>query len=200
MSVRALALAVMALLGAALAAPLAAQELAPAGAFTLVAANGGRVTEQTYRGRWQLLYFGYTFCPDACPTALNEISAAIDALGAAAERVQPLFITIDPGRDTRDVLAQYLKAFNPRIVGLTGTPAETAAAARAYGVIYERQDGENGGPYLYDHSSFITVIDPGGTLVTKLAGDTPGDALARQVAALMAAAAPDPSRDRDGTR
>ena len=178
-------------------APLAAQELAPAAAFTLVAADGGTVTQETYRGSWQLLYFGYTFCPDACPTALNEMGVALDALGAAAARVQPLFITIDPRRDTREVLAAYLKSFHPRIVGLTGTPAETAAAARAYGVIYERQEGETGGAYLFDHSSFITVIDPAGRLVTKLAGDTPGDGLARQVADLMRAA---PPRDRAGAK
>ena len=198
MSVRATALAAM--FGALLVAPLAALERDPGAAFALASTDGGTVTEQTYRGRWQLLYFGYTFCPDACPTALNEISAAIDVLGAAAERVQPLFITIDPRRDTREVLAQYLKAFSPRIVGLTGTPAETAAAARAYGVIYERQEGENGGPYLYDHSSFITVIDPDGRLVTRLAGDTRGDALAHQVADLMRAGAAGLPRDREGTK
>jgi protein SCO1/2 len=195
MSVRAAIFALFALLTAMLPAPLAAEEMAPAGAFALVAADGATVTEKTYHGRWQLLYFGYTFCPDACPTALNEISAALDALGATAERVQPLFITIDPRRDTREVLAHYLKAFHPGIVGLTGAPAATAAAARAYGVIYERQEDENGGAYLFDHSSFFTIIDPNGNVVSKLPGDTPGDTLAQQIGDLMRAA---PPRDHGG--
>jgi protein SCO1/2 len=168
-----------------LAAPAQAQRPQMAGAFTLIAADGATVTEATYRGRWQLIYFGYTFCPDACPTALNEIGEALDALGPLAAQVQPLFITIDPRRDTRAVMGDYVKAFHPGIVGLTGEPAATAAAARAYGVIYERQESETDGAYLFEHSSFITIIDPGGRLVTKLASDMPGDALAHAVAALM---------------
>ncbi len=179
--IRAAALALFALL----AVSAQAQQPQMAGAFTLVAADGATVTEATYRGRWQLIYFGYMFCPDACPTALTEIGEALDALGPLAARVQPLFITIDPRRDTRAVMGDYVKAFHPGIVGLTGEPAATAAAARAYGVIYQRQEDENGGPYLFEHSSFITVIDPDGRLVTKLASDMPGDALAHAVAALM---------------
>jgi len=184
--IRAAALALFALL----AVSAQAQQPQMAGAFTLIAADGATVTEATYRGRWQLIYFGYTFCPDACPTALNEISTALDALGAATERVQPLFITIDPRRDTRAVLAQYLKAFHPGIVGLTGAPAATAAAARAYGVIYERQENDDGGAYLFDHSSFFTLIDPDGNVAAKLPGDTQGEVLAQRIGDLMRAAPP----------
>lgn len=140
------------------------------GAFTLTASDGSPVTERSYRGKVQLIYFGYTFCPDACPTALSEIASALEALGSAAARVQALFITIDPRRDTAAVLADYVKAFDARIVGLTGTPVQTAAAARAYGVIYERQESESEpGRYLYDHSSYIYVMDVDGKFTGALA-------------------------------
>ena len=91
------------------------------GPFTLVSTNDGNVTDQTYRGKWLLIFFGYTFCPDACPTALNNISVALEKLGADAGKLQPLFVTVDPQRDTREVLAEYLKSFDSRIVGLTGS-------------------------------------------------------------------------------
>src|SRR5947207_330982 len=81
------------------------------GPFTLTSADGGSVTDQTYRGKWVLIYFGYTSCPDACPTALNNMGVALDRLGADAAALQPVFITVDPKRDTRDALADYLKSF-----------------------------------------------------------------------------------------
>ena len=99
--------------------------------FALTAASdGAAVTEQTYRGKWLIVYFGYSSCPDVCPTTLLDIAQALDALGPRAGAVQGLFITLDPKRDTPGVLAEYVKSFDPRLIALTGTPAQIAAAAR----------------------------------------------------------------------
>src|SRR5258708_40214390 len=102
------------------------------GPFTLDAADGRTVTDQTYRGKWLLIYFGYTFCPDACPTALNNMSEALDKLGSDASKIQPLFITVDPKRDTPQVMADYLKSFDSRILGLTGSHTQPDIVAKAY--------------------------------------------------------------------
>ena len=107
--------------------------------FALTAADGTAITEQSYRGKWLVIYFGYTFCPDVCPTTLMDIAGALDALGPRAGAVQALFVTIDPARDTPSILTEYLKSFDPRIVGLTGTPAQIALAAKNFQVFYERR-------------------------------------------------------------
>ena len=108
------------------------------GPFTLSTTDGTTVTDQTYRGKWLLVYFGYTFCPNSCPTTLLEVARALEKLGLDAVQVQPLFITVDPQRDTPKVMQQYTQSFDPRIVGLTGTPPQIAAAAREYGAYYVR--------------------------------------------------------------
>ena len=154
------------------------------GAFTLTASDGSTVTDQTYRGKWLLIYFGYTYCPDACPTALNEISTAMAKLGTNAEKVQPLFITVDPERDTPKVMAEYVQAFDAHIVGLTGTPQQIAAVAKEYRVYYERRKTDDGG-YLMDHTSLIYVIDPRGRFVRMFPGDMSGDRMARYLAELL---------------
>lgn len=161
---------------------LSLPSIAIGGPFTLKASDGRTVTDKTYRGKWQLIYFGYTFCPDACPTTLNEIAGAMQKLGPLAAQVQPLFITIDPARDTPKVLANYVKAFDPRIVGLTGTPDQIAAAARAFRVYVAKvadKDAPDG--YLMDHSSLVYVMRPGdGRFVATLAtGDSPDQMAAR---------------------
>src|SRR5262249_43170764 len=102
------------------------------GPFTLTAADGRTITHQTYRRKWQLIYFGYTSCPDACPTALNNMGIALERLGSDAVAVQPIFITVDPKRDTREALADYLKSFDPRIVALNGTEDQIAAVVKEY--------------------------------------------------------------------
>jgi protein SCO1 len=163
-----------------------AQSFAYGGPFSLTASDGTTVTEQSYRGRVLIVYFGYTFCPDACPTALAEIAAALDALGPDGAAVQPLFITIDPRRDTAAVLAEYLKAFHPRLLGLTGAPAEIAALARRYGVIYERAEGDDDDDnYLIDHTSSIYVMGRNGAIARTLPGDRPGAAIAEAVAEVL---------------
>ena len=149
------------------------------GPFTLVATNGQNVTDQTYRGKWVLIYFGYTFCPDACPTALNSISVALEKLGADAGNLQPLFVTVDPQRDTRDVMAEYLKPFDPRILGLTGTKDQIDSVIKEFH-LYVSQDRVYGDAdnYLVSHSSYIYLMDPQGTFVDVIQGSSAGDAIA----------------------
>ena len=104
------------------------------GPFTLRTSDGTTVTDQTYRGKWLLVYFGYTFCPNTCPTALMDISLTLARLDGEADAVRPLFITVDPQRDTADVLRQYVQSIDPRIIGLSGE--QIAAVAQAYGAYY----------------------------------------------------------------
>ena len=124
------------------------------------------MTDQDFRGRYMLVYFGYTFCPDVCPTELQTIATALDLLGPAASRVVPLFITIDPERDTPEILANYTHQFDARLIGLTGTPDQVAAAARAYRIYYAKVTPRNGSTYLMDHSSFLYLMGPKGDLVS----------------------------------
>lgn len=154
------------------------------GSFSLTATDGSTVSDQTYAGKWELIYFGYTFCPDACPTALSDISLALEKLGPAAAQVKPLFITVDPKRDTRAALSDYLKSFDPSIAGLTGSEAETTATAAAYHV-YVKPQSDGGGDYLVDHSAYIYVMDPHGKFVDVIDGATAGDAMAAKLQAMM---------------
>ena len=155
------------------------------GPFTLTAADGATVTDQSYRGKWLLVYFGYTFCPDACPTALTNISAALQQLGPLADRVQPLFITVDPHRDTPKVMADYVKAFDHRIVGLTGSTAAIEAVTKEYGVYVAPQKSEGSDDYLVDHSSFIYLMNPDGKFVATLSGAATGAQLAARLQTLL---------------
>lgn len=150
------------------------------GPFTLVSMNGETVTDQTYRGKWLFIYFGYTHCPDDCPTALTNMGVALDKLGADADHMQPLFITVDPKRDTPQVLRNYLQSFDRRIVGLTGSQAQTAAAAKAYRVYYEIENAGAGG-YEVGHSSFFYLMNPKGRFVAVFGAGQPGDRVAVQL-------------------
>ena len=154
------------------------------GPFTLVATDGRSVSDQTYRGKWVLIYFGYTSCPDACPTALNDMGVALDRLGPEAAALQPIFITVDPKRDTRPALTEYLKSFDPHIVGLTGTEDQIAAVVKEYHV-YASAHPENGGNYTVDHSSFFYLLNPNGKFVRVIADDVSGDELAERLRHLM---------------
>jgi protein SCO1/2 len=155
------------------------------GPFTLVAAGGKAVMDQTYRGKWLLIYFGYTSCPDACPTALNDMSVALETLGSVSSKVQPLFITVDPKRDTPKIMADYLKSFDARIVGLTGTQEQIDSVTKAYRVYVAPQKSE-GADYLVDHSGNFYVMGPQGQFVDVIAGDEPGDQMAGKLRELMA--------------
>ncbi len=134
------------------------------GPFTLTDQNGKRVKNTDFAGRYMLVYFGYTFCPDVCPAELQVMSAALDAMGAKAKKVTPIFITIDPERDSPEVLKQYISNFNPRFVALTGSPEEIATVAKEYRVYYAKAKGweKAGDNYLMDHSSIIYLIGPDG--------------------------------------
>lgn len=154
------------------------------GHFTLTTPQGRAVTDRSFPGTWLLVYFGYTFCPDACPTALNALGTALDELGPLAAKVQPIFITVDPERDTPAVVADYAKAFDPRIVGLSGTSEQIAAAAKEFRVYYEVRPLGNG-EYAIDHSSFIYVINPLGQVVELLTGNLPGHSMAEELHRLI---------------
>ena len=132
--------------------------------FELIDHQGRKVTAKDYRGKWQLVFFGFTFCPDVCPTTLATVSQAMDMLGEEAERVTPLFITVDPDRDTPEIMAEYVSAFHPRMIGLTGSPEQIKSAAKAFRVYYAKapqKDAPDG--YLMGHSGFVYLMTPEGT-------------------------------------
>ena len=158
--------------------PSAPSAAAIGGPFTLVDHQGRPRTWDYFKGRFMLVYFGYTFCPDVCPTALTDMGDALGILGEAADKVTPVFITVDPHRDTPEHLKEYLKFFHPRMVGLTGTPEQTAAALKAYKVyaakaLVERGDADD---YLMDHTSIIYLMGPDGAFMGHFShGDSPDD-------------------------
>jgi len=133
------------------------------GPFSLTDETGRAVTAETYRGRHMLIFFGFTYCPDVCPTELAKIAATLDLLGRDAERLVPLFVSVDPARDTPEALAQYTDLFHPAIVGLTGTEEQIAAAARAFRVYYNKvRTGPEPDAYTMDHSAFVYLMGPDG--------------------------------------
>jgi len=133
------------------------------GPFALVDQAGNQVTEQDFAGRFMLVYFGYTWCPDFCPMSLTTMVQALDLLAPEqAAQVVPVLITVDPERDTVEQLAEYVPLFHPRLIGLTGTPEQTAAAARAYRVYFNKVEEGDPDAYLMDHSTFIYLMGPEG--------------------------------------
>lgn len=147
------------------------------GPFQLTDDNGHDVTDADYRGRWMLVFFGYTNCPDECPLTLQKMAAALDKLGPLVERVVPLFITVDPARDTPTRLTSYLANFDTRIVGLTGTSEQVAAVAKAYRVFYSPVEHEKSGADIVGHSTFIYLMNPRGTFDALLPSDIDADKL-----------------------
>ena len=144
------------------------------GPFTLVDQTGKTVTDQDFRGRYMLVFFGFTHCPDICPAELQVMSASLDELGPKADEVVPIFITLDPERDTPAAMAEYLKNFGPRFVGLTGPSEAIAAAAKAYRVIYSRfQEDKIKNDYSIDHSALVYFMSKEGEYVTHFAYGTP---------------------------
>lgn len=154
------------------------------GDFALTDQTGRPVTEASYRGKAMLIFFGFTHCPDVCPTELSTLATAMDQLGPDAARVQPLFITVDPERDTPEKLADYVGLFHPALAGLTGTPAQIAQVAKAYRVYYAKVTPPGASDYLMDHSAFVYLLGPDGALRGMFRpGATPEElaAAARQV-------------------
>ncbi len=164
--------------------PLAGARLG--GAFALTDQNGQSVTDRTYAGKYRLVYFGYTFCPDVCPVDMRVLGAGLrrfeerDPVRGA--RVQPIFVSVDPARDTPAVLREFVANFHPRLAGLTGSPDALAAMARAYGVYYERREGATPGAYLMDHSRNAVLYDPDGRPLTMIPHDQGPEAAASELA------------------
>jgi protein SCO1/2 len=154
------------------------------GPYTLIDQDGKTRTDTDFHGRFVLLYFGYSFCPDVCPTTLAEMGAALDKLGAKRDRVVPLFITIDPERDTPAVLKGYMKSFGPDFIGLTGSTKAIAQAARLYHV-YIKKHPLPGGNYSMDHSGVIYLMGPDGKFVTYYEDEIGPDKLADDLRARL---------------
>ena len=156
------------------------------GPFTLTDHTGRRVTDQDFRGRVMMVFFGFTFCPDVCPTALQVMAAALDKIGSKAEQITPVLITVDPERDTPEQMAMYVKSFHPRLVGLTGSPEEIAAVAKAYRVYFKRvADPKSSGGYTMDHSAIIYVMGPDGAFRTHFTYTADANAMAERLTRLL---------------
>jgi len=140
-------------------------QIAIGGPYALTDQDGKPRTSTDFGGKYQLIYFGYTFCPDVCPTTLALMAAALDRLGADKDRIVPVFITIDPERDTPAAIKTYVAAFGPQFVGLTGTPDQIAKVEKEFRVYAKKGPVENG-TYAMDHSSVMYLMDPDGKLVS----------------------------------
>ncbi len=149
--------------------------------------NGRSVTSEDFRGRWQLISFGYTYCPDICPTTLVEMAAILKLLDAKAAKLQPIFITIDPERDTGPALKTYTEFFDPRILGLTGSPALIRRAADNFKIRYAkvRELGTTDKNYAVDHSAGMILLGPDGQFIKKFAFAMPVEAITAQISGFM---------------
>jgi len=156
------------------------------GPFELRAHDGQTVTNETFKGVFTLIYFGFTYCPDVCPTELQVMSSALDLLGDDAEKVRPLLITVDPERDTVDIMAQYVANFHPRLMGLTGTPEQISTAASAYRVYYEKvEDPGSNAAYTMDHSSIVYLMGPDGNFIAHFGPGTGPEKMAEKIQAAL---------------
>jgi protein SCO1/2 len=135
------------------------------GSFSLIDHTGRLRTNRDFRGKLMMIYFGFTYCPDICPTDLQNMGFALDELGQAADKVQPLFITVDPERDTAEHLKEYLQMFHPQFIGLTGDASAIRAAADGYKVYYAKVPARQGETYTVDHTAFIYLMGADGSYV-----------------------------------
>lgn len=154
------------------------------GAFQLVDQNGKPFSDADLKGKWHLIFFGYTNCPDTCPTALNEMALARERLGKARDGVAIVFITTDPERDTQAVLKSYVENFDAPITALTGTPEEVAQTEKAYRVYSAKHSRPEGG-YDMDHSAVIYVMDPQGRAAATLSPEATAPAIAERLQKLL---------------
>jgi protein SCO1/2 len=185
---RALSLALAACLAACSPAQSSAPPLEGAsigGPFTLTDGNGARFSSEQLNGKYRLVYFGYTFCPDICPVDLQQIGQALRQLEKSdpqrASKIQPIFITTDPERDTPAVMKEYAAAFHPRLIGLTGTPDEIAKVSRAYGVYAQKQEAEGASDYLVNHSRIAFLFGPKGEPIAMLPHEQGANAIAAEL-------------------
>ena len=164
------------------------------GDFALTDHTGKRVTAQDFAGRHMLVFFGFTHCPDICPMALQSMAQAVDLLGERGALVTPVFITIDPERDTAEQLALYVDQFHPRMVGLTGSDEEVQAAAKAYRAYYQKvADEGSADDYAMDHTSIIYLMDQKGEYAAHFAFNAGPEEMARRIGAILGGAAGGPS-------
>ena len=157
------------------------------GPFELTDQTGHRRTDADFRGKLVVLYFGYTYCPDVCPTELQSISLALDKLGTVAEQVQPLFITVDPERDTPARLADFVSSFHPRLIGLTGSLADIRKTAIAYRTFFVKNSASTPGDYSVDHTGFIYLVGKDGRYLGFLPPGSTPDAIADAIRARIGA-------------
>lgn len=153
------------------------------GPFTLVNQNGRTVTDREFQGRFRLLYFGYTYCPDVCPTTLQQLASGLrkfeQQAPERAAKIQPIFISVDPARDTPPVLKQYVAAFHPRLIGLTGDASAIAQVAKEFGVYYQKAEDQKATGYLVNHSSAPMLFGPDGKPIALIPSDEGPEAVAR---------------------
>ncbi len=159
------------------------------GPFELTNQFGETVRASDFHGGYMMIFFGYTFCPDVCPTTLTTISTALDMLGDTASNVTPVFVTVDPERDTPEYLKDYLQHFHPAIQGLTGTADQIKKIAKAYGVYYAKvqESGADAEDYLMDHTSITFLMGPDGQYKAHFSHDTGADAMAEKLTGILAA-------------
>jgi protein SCO1/2 len=178
-----LALALAACSGAAEEPPLKGASIG--GPFTLTNQDGQQVTERDFAGKYRIMYFGFTHCPDVCPTDLAVIGQALRRFEksdpARAARVVPVFVSVDPERDSPAVLKEYVSAFHPRLVGLTGTPQQVAATVKRYGAYGAKEPAEAGGGYNVDHSRLAELIGPDGKPIALLPYEKGAEAVASEL-------------------
>ncbi|WP_138381085.1 SCO family protein [Luteithermobacter gelatinilyticus] len=156
------------------------------GPFTLVTHKGETVTEQTYKGKYMLIYFGYTFCPDVCPTELQAMTSALDLVPEnVRQKIAPLFITVDPERDTVEIMAQYVPLFHEALTGLTGSREQVDAVKKAYRVYAVKTEETDASEYLVDHTSLIYLMDKNGDYLSHFSYGTPADQIAARLAKLV---------------
>jgi protein SCO1 len=156
-------------------APLAGARIG--GPFALTDQDGKKRTFDEFKGKFRLVYFGYTMCPDICTPDMQQLMAGLTQFEKAhpklADKVQPIFITVDPARDTPDKLKQFVSAFHPKLIGMTGSEAEIAAAAKSFAVVYQKVDGATPGSYLMSHTQMPYLMGPDGKPLTVLPADRP---------------------------
>ncbi len=152
------------------------------GPFTLTNHKGEGVSDKTYAGKFMMVFFGFTHCQDVCPTELQVMTAAMQQLGPEADKIVPIFVSIDPERDTPPVMADYVKAFDPRLQGLTGTPEQIAAIARTYHAFYKKVPNEKDpADYEMDHTTIIYLMGPDGVFVKHFNYTTDANGLALEL-------------------
>lgn len=164
--------------------PLAGADIG--GPFELVNSAGETVRWEDFRGEYAIVYFGYAYCPDVCPTDVQRMAQGLRQFGEEkpelVAKIQPIFVSIDPERDTPEVVGEFASAFSDRLIGLTGTPEQVEAAADAFRVYYQRGTDQPGGGYLMDHSNFTYLFDPDGEPLATLPTDLGADAVAEELA------------------